>query len=49
MGYFKHLKYNLLVFIHCMGDAFAHLIHGFIPVIRVKHHQPSKVATLLEK
>lgn len=38
--YIKHLLANFGVAAHAQRDVFAHLIHGLIPRIKIKHHQP---------
>ena len=40
MTYFKHLAKNWRVSAHATKDAFAHFIHGLLPFIKIKHHQP---------
>ena len=40
MSYFEHLRKNWNVGFHALGDFFAHFIHGLIPIIKIKHHQP---------
>lgn len=42
MNYFSHLKMNWCVAFHALTDFFAHFIHGLIPAIKIKHHQPVK-------
>jgi len=41
MSYLQHLKANLHVAAHAQEDAIAHLIHGLIPAIKIRHHQPT--------
>jgi len=38
--YFSHMKINWHVALHALGDFFAHFIHGLLPFIKIKHHQP---------
>lgn len=38
--YFYHLYKNWCVAFHALTDFFAHLIHGILPFIKIKHHQP---------
>lgn len=40
--YFTHLIKNWLVAAHALKDVFAHLTHGLVPCIKIRHHQPSK-------
>ena len=40
MNYFKHLWMNWRVAGHALTDFFAHFVHGLIPYIKIKHHQP---------
>lgn len=42
MNYFEHLKLNWIVAGHALKDAFAHFVHGIIPEIKIKHHQPNE-------
>ena len=42
MNYFQHLKLNWIVAGHALKDAFVHFVHGIIPGIKIKHHQPVK-------
>ena len=49
MRYFKHLFKNWKVSAHAMGDSFAHFIHGLLPFIKIKHHQPTKEAKPTER
>ncbi len=42
MSYLKHLKANWQVALHALKDFSAHAIHGLIPCIKIKHHQPVK-------
>lgn len=39
-NYFVHLCANWNVAFHALADFFAHFIHGLIPLIKIKHHQP---------
>ena len=43
MNYFKHLCMNWKVAFHALTDFFAHFIHGLIPCIKIKHHQPVNI------
>lgn len=38
--YAKHLMANWRVAAHAQKDVFAHFIHGLIPAIKIRHHQP---------
>lgn len=38
--YFYHLYKNWRVAFHALTDFFAHFVHGLLPFIKVKHHQP---------
>jgi hypothetical protein len=38
--YFIHLIKNWKVAFHALGDFLAHFIHGLLPFINIKHHQP---------
>lgn len=38
--YFYHLYKNWCVAFHALLDFFAHFIHGLLPFIKIKHHQP---------
>lgn len=38
--YIKHLIANWRVAGHALKDVIAHLVHGLIPAIKIKHHQP---------
>ena len=40
MTYTQHLIKNWQVAFHALHDFFAHFIHGLIPVIKIRHHQP---------
>ncbi len=40
IGYLHHLIVNLAVAGHALVDAVAHLVHGVLPFVKVKHHQP---------
>jgi hypothetical protein len=31
---------NWCVALHALGDFVSHFIHGLIPFIKIKHHQP---------
>ncbi|WP_024834136.1 hypothetical protein [Ruminiclostridium josui] len=42
MSYWKHLKANWIVAAHALRDCFAHAVHGLIPCVKIKHHQPVK-------
>lgn len=42
MNYKKHLIANLRIAAHAQKDAWAHLLHGLIPPLKIKHHQPPK-------
>ena len=44
-NYLAHLKLNLIIARHAMRDCAAHCIHGLIPAIKIKHHQPVAVKT----
>ena len=44
MNYFEHIVKNWKVAGHALGDFFAHFIHGLLPFIKIKHHQPTKEA-----
>ena len=51
MTYMQHLIKNWKVAFHALYDFFAHFVHGLIPYIKIKHHQPyqedkTKVLTL---
>lgn len=41
-NYFYHLYKNWCVAFHALWDFFAHFIHGLLPFIKIKHHQPVK-------
>lgn len=41
-GYLNHLGKNWRVGGHALRDVCAHFIHGFIPIIKIRHHQPTK-------
>ena len=38
--YTQHLIKNWQVAFHALHDFFAHFIHGLIPAIKIRHHQP---------
>lgn len=40
MTYTQHLIKNWQVAFHALHDFFAHFIHGLIPAIKIRHHQP---------
>ena len=40
MTYMQHLIKNWKVAFHALHDFFAHVIHGLIPAIKIRHHQP---------
>ncbi len=40
MGYIEHLVANWRVAAHALWDFWAHFIHGLIPFIKIRHHQP---------
>lgn len=40
MTYIQHLIKNWKVAFHALHDFFAHFIHGLIPCIKIRHHQP---------
>ena len=40
MTYTQHLIKNWKVAFHALHDFFAHFIHGLIPAIKIRHHQP---------
>ena len=40
MTYTRHLIKNWQVAFHALHDFFAHFIHGLIPAIKIRHHQP---------
>lgn len=40
MTYTQHLIKNWQVAFHALYDFFAHFIHGLIPCIKIRHHQP---------
>ena len=40
MTYTQHLIENWKVAFHALHDFFAHFIHGLIPAIKIRHHQP---------
>lgn len=40
MSYIEHLAANWRVAIHALWDFLAHFIHGLIPFIKIRHHQP---------
>lgn len=40
-NYIGHLLVNWRVAAHAQHDVFAHLIHGLVPCIKIKHHQPA--------
>lgn len=40
MTYFEHLKANWRVAAHAQRDVVAHFVHGLLPCIKIKHHQP---------
>ena len=40
MTYTQHLIKNWKVAFHALHDFFAHFIHGLIPVIKIRYHQP---------
>jgi len=42
MNYFKHLYTNWIVAGHALKDFGCHFVHGLIPIIKIKHHQPVK-------
>jgi hypothetical protein len=35
--YLQHLISNLKIAGHAFTDVLAHIIHGFIPIIKIKH------------
>lgn len=45
--YFQHLIKNWQVAGHCIVDFIAHFIHGLMPAIKVKHHQPRRMEEIL--
>lgn len=45
--YIKHLIKNWRVSAHALKDSLAHFIHGLLPFVKIKHHQPvSNVTTI---
>lgn len=45
--YIKHLIKNWRVSAHALKDSFAHFVHGLLPFVKIKHHQPvSNVTTI---
>jgi len=38
--YINHLKKNWRVAAHALSDCFCHFVHGLIPIVEIKHHQP---------
>ena len=38
-NYTKHLLKNWYIAGHALKDCFCHLIHGLVPVVKIKHHQ----------
>lgn len=42
MGYFTHLMANWRVSLHALRDVIAHFIHGILPFVKIKHHQPTE-------
>lgn len=48
MSYVKHLKINWLVAGHALRDFICHFIHGLIPAIEIKHHQPTVIGEYYE-
>lgn len=40
-NYYAHLLANVFVAAHALIDVFAHVIHGLIPAVKIKHHQPN--------
>ena len=38
--YIKHLIKNWRVSAHALKDSFAHFVHGLLPFVKIKHHQP---------
>ena len=40
MTYTQHLIKNWKVAFHALHDFFAHFVHGLIPCIKIRHHQP---------
>jgi hypothetical protein len=42
MTYTQHLIKNWKVAFHALHDFFAHFIHGLIPAIKIRHHQPER-------
>ena len=49
MTYFEHLRKNWYVAAHAFKDFLAHFIHGLCPFIKIKHHQPTKMAESEDK
>lgn len=39
-NYFKHLLRNWYVALHALRDFGAHIVHGMLPFIQIRHHQP---------
>ncbi len=42
MNYIQHLFLNWKVAAHAFKDIFTHFIHGILPFVKIKHHQPVK-------
>jgi hypothetical protein len=38
--YLYHLCKNWCVAFHALTDFFAHFVHGLLPFVKIKHHQP---------
>lgn len=43
MSYIEHLMLNWKVAAHALKDFWAHFIHGLVPCIKIKHHQPVRM------
>lgn len=39
--YMRHLMKNWKVAAHALKDAVAHFTLGIVPIIKIKHHQPT--------
>jgi hypothetical protein len=46
--YFRHLKINWCVALHALVDFMSHFVHGLVPFIKIKHHQPVIQRKILE-
>lgn len=42
MSYFQHLLKNWYVARRAFKDFVCHLVHGLVPLIKIKHHEPTR-------